>query len=173
MSQPDTSGPGLDVSVEFLASIDASLGEMTRQMADQADRYWNLNQFIYPIEIPAQQGKVTGGGALTIASPELLGPRSGWFWDVRRISVSGLASSSEIVNIYRGSTGSAVDAVANSYLSSITGPEGAYAPGLGAAMLRANQSIVVTGSSLTASELVTVTYDAIAVHADYLGAYLL
>lgn len=168
MSQPDGSA-----AVEFLASLDVNLGRLCDQMDAQTRRYWDLNDFIYPIEIPAMQVAVPGSGTLTIASPELLGPRSGWFWDVRRISVSGLKSSSESVNVYRGSTGSAVDVVANAYLASITGPEGAYAPGLGAAMLRANQSIVVAGTGLTSAELVTVTYDAIAVASEYLGAYLL
>lgn len=171
MSQPD--GAALTVDVEFLASIDAGINRLADQIAAQKANPADLNEYIYPVEIPAQQVKVTAGGALTIASAELLGPRSGFYWDVRRVTITGLASSSENVTVYRGSTGTASDQVANNTISFGAGPTFTYAPGLGACLLRAGQSIVIGGSGLTASELVTATFDAIAVAAPYLGAYLL
>ena len=158
-------------------SVFADLGATLSRLATVIDRDYQqriaLRNAIYPIEIPPQTVAVTAGGTVTIASPELLGPRSGWFWDVRRVTVAGLASSTEVVTIYRGETGSSTDQVNTQAIASLTGKTGTYAPGLGALLLRPGQSVVVAGASLTASELVSVSGDAICVKAEYLGAYLL
>jgi hypothetical protein len=160
---------GLDLMATFGVSLSAIAGQLAKADRDRSE----LLNAIYPVEIPAQQVKVTGGGVLSVSSAELMGPRSGWYWDVRRVTVTGLASSSEIVTLYRGSSGSSADAQVQNVVTTLTGPTGTYGAGLGAFMLRAGQSIIVGGSSLTASELVTVTADAIAVAAPYIGAYLL
>jgi hypothetical protein len=159
--------------LEIFASMGLQLGSILKRMEADASRRADLMNAIYAVEIPGQIDQVTAGGALVVASPELLGPRSGWFWDVRRVTVSGLASSTETVTIYRGSTGSSSDFTRQNTITTLSGPTGTYGPGLGALLLRAGQSIVIQGTGLTASENVYTSADAIAVRADYIGAYLL
>lgn len=158
----------------LLAELKLSIGGLADRMDSQAKERWQILQAIYPVSVPARSAQVAASGALTISDPQQLGPVTGQAWDVRRISVYGLASDSESVNIYKvpGSAG-ATGAVAQNYVATITGPAGTYGPGLGAFLLRPHESIVVVGASLTESEWVTVSADAIAVQEQWLGAYLL
>lgn len=170
--QDETTGVGSRL-LELLASIEVHLGNQTEQARKDRHQRLALLNAIYPAEIPPQALQVPSSGTLVIGSAELLGPRSGNVWDVRRISVFGLASTSESVDIYRVSSPTAASAIGLNYISTITGPKGPYSPGLGAMLLRPNQSFMIYGTSLTANEWVTVTADAINVEQPWLGAYLL
>jgi hypothetical protein len=169
-------GPGLHL--ELMARLSAAI-EGFNERSDKAERErYQIGQSIYPIPIPAGSGVVTGGGTLTIASPELFGPRTGKAWDVRRITVSGLKSNSETITLYKGSTGTAADAVGFNAVFDFSPPSTTpakvtYTPGLGAVLLRQNTSLSLTGASLTAAEVITVSWDAIEVAEEWLGAYLL
>jgi hypothetical protein len=166
--------PGLgDRLAGIMADLNLTLGTVGTQMKQQQTERLQILQSIYPVAVPAQSRQVTAGGALLISSAELLGPRSGIIWDVRRISVTGLASSSESVGVYKVSSTDASAAAAQNYVTTITGPSGYFGPGLGAFLLRAGESLMISGASLTASEWVTVSGDAISVAERWLGAYLL
>lgn len=158
----------------FMADISVSLGSMSKRMDDTEKRNRELLNAVFPLEVPAQSGIVTAGSQVTIASAELLGPREGYCWDVRRITVTGLASSSEIVGIYRVESPTSASAVGYNLLTTVTGPTGVYNPGLGACWLRAGQTILVANiGNLTVGEVVVVNADAVAVQAKWVGAYLL
>lgn len=169
--------PGFDLQV--MAGIAASLDSLNKRAQRDEDERNEILQAIFPIEVPPQS-KAVASNAVNIANAELLGPRSGWCWDVRRITVSGLASASESVNIYRVSSTDSSAAVNANLLTTLAGPNATYAPGLGAAWLRAGQSIMIAGgtalsggTSLTNGETVTVNADAVQVAARWVGAYLL
>ncbi len=170
------SGLQLGVLVQIQASLE-SLDE--RQRVERNERS-ALLQAIYPIEIPPQS-KAVASNAVNIASAEELGPRAGWVWDVRRVTIGGLASSSESVNIYRVSSTDSSAAAPMNLITTVAGPTATFSPGLGALWLRAGQSIMVAGgtalgnggTSLTNGELVTVTADAVQIDARWVGAYLL
>ena len=169
--------PGSGVTLRLAADVEASLGTVAAELQRQRRDRDELNQAIYPVEIPVKSGIVPASGTLTIADPELLGPENGIVWDVRRVTVVGLATN-EVVNLYRGSIGSSADAVANNKITQITNQgtnakDGIYSPGLGACLLRGNQVLTIQGTGLTSTEVITVTWDAISIPEKWLGAYLL
>ena len=167
--------PGL--TLRLAADVEASLGTIGTELQRQRRDRDELNQAIYPVEIPPATGTVPASGTLTIANPELFGPENGIVWDVRRVTVVGLAAN-EVVNLYRGATGTSNDAQPNNKIAQITNQttnakDGTYSPGLGACLLRGNQVLTIQGTGLTNGEIITVTWDAISVPAKWLGAYLL
>lgn len=159
--------------IEVMGGVSLTLGSIDERLRETDKRNQELLNAVAPVEIPPQSGTVTAAGVLNIASAELLGPRAGYCWDVRRITVSGLASTSEIVNIYRVSSTDSSAAVANNLIATITGKAGTFAPGLGALWLRAQQSIMVAGTGLTNAEVVVATFDCVQVADKWVGAYLL
>ena len=169
----DGSGSGLQNLLSFAVQLQAQLGGIHAELKQQRDERLKLLGAIFDVDIPAQSGTVTAAGALTIANTELLGPKSGWYWDVRRVSVSGLNSSTEIVSIYKGSIGTSTEQLGNNFVATITGKAGTFGPGLAGMWLRPNQSINIGGSGLTAGEIVIATYEAVAIKAEYAAAYLL
>lgn len=168
-------GGGLDI--EVAARISASLDGVAAEMRRQHDERQALNQAIYPITIPAQQGTVASG-AVAIGSSELTGPRVGVVWDVRRVTVIGLAAS-DVITLYRVSTGSsttgeqAVNEITQITNQSTNAKDGIYSPGLGACLVRAGQSLLVAAASGLMATTITVTWDAISIDTPWLGAYLL
>ena len=172
----ETNGePGLSLSVA--AEIRGSLGSIAAEMRRQREDRDSLNQSIYPVTIPAQQGTVASG-AVSIGSAELNGPRTGIVWDVRRVTVIGLAAN-DVITLYRVSTGSSTLGEQNvNEITQITNQtsnekDGLYAPGLGACLVRAGQSLLVAAASGLTATTITVTWDAISVPETWLGAYLL
>ena len=165
------------LNLEIAARISASLDGMTGELRSQREERARLNEAIYPVTIPAQQGTVSGG-AVTIGSAELCGPRTGVVWDVRRVTVIGLAAS-DVVTLYRVSTGSsALGAQTVNEITQITNQttnakDGIYSPGLGACLVRAGQSLLIAAASGLTAATITVTWDAISVETPWLGAYLL
>lgn len=78
--------------IEFSAQLSASLTSLAAEIRGQREDRHRLLDAITPIGIPAQQGTVTSG-AVSIASPELWGPRRGKAWFVQRLTADGLASA--------------------------------------------------------------------------------
>ena len=149
---------------------------MTGELRTQREERARLNEAIIPITIPTQQATVASGG-VTIASAELLGPRTGIVWDVRRVTVIGLAAN-DVVTLYRVSTPTSASAVPSNEITQITNQttnakDGVYSPGLGACLVRAGQSLMIFAASGLAATTVAVSWDAISVETPWLGAYLL
>lgn len=176
MTTPDSPPGGVDFSV--MLGLQASIDTQNGLLAKQLDQQQQLNQQVYAVEIPPQTVQTTESGTLLIASAELLGPRTGECWDVRRVSISGLAGNTESVPVYRVSSPTAASAVGNNALVTMTPPASSgsiatWSPGLGGCWLRAGQSLMIYQVSLTGSEWVTLTADAIRVPASLEGMYLL
>lgn len=133
-----------------------------------------LAEAAFPLSIPAQGGQVSSGG-LVIAQYDLLGPKLGWVWDVRRISLFGLTAATDSVSLWKVTVGAVVGAQAQAFVCKLTGP-GAFQPfGLGQCMLRANESLMITGTGLTTANgaEVIMSGDGICVAAKWVALYLL
>src|SRR5215469_18284739 len=104
---PGTDASGLDLRGMFdnltglMAQLSLSIGGVSERMDKESRERYQLTQNIYPVSIPAQSVQVPASGILTISSAELLSPRTSNVWDVRRISIFGLASTSESVDVYK------------------------------------------------------------------------
>lgn len=160
--------------LEVMGGIRASLGRLTEQQDKQERERHAILQAIRPLTIPA--GQFTGAGVSTtclIASAELFGPRSGVCWDVRRITVTGLGSS-ETVTLYKVVTPTAASAVPNNAIATFTGTNPApYGPGVGACWLTGGENLMVYGTGLANTDVITVTWSGVEVDAPWAGAYLL
>ncbi len=154
----------------IVAQLGIEIGGLRTEMRKQHDERYKVGQEVYPIEIPAGFGTVTAGGVLSITSPELFGPRTGKVWEVTRVTVAGLASTSESVTLYRHVSTSFAR---QNTVTSITGPVGTYAPRSAGLILRAGYSLAIQGTGLTASENVYVSWDAVEISEPWLGLYLL
>jgi hypothetical protein len=168
----------MTAELDVRADVAVSLGTVAREMTRARTEREQLSQVIYPVTIPAQFAVVAAAQTLVIANAELLGPRTGLVWDVRRVAVTGFQSTSEAVTLYRGSTGSSSDAQPENVIAMLTPVSsavsvGTYSPGLGACLVRANQSLSLGGSGLTNGKTYTVTWDAINIPDEWVGAYLL
>lgn len=157
------------VVADLHLQIGALRDDRARALADIRDRVF---QDVYPVAIPARSAQVTSGGALTIADAEQLGPRSGIYWDVRRVSVFGLASS-ETVNLFKVASATTASAAAQNFVCTISQSTPFQAFGLGQVMLRAHESLMVTGTGLTNGEWVTMSADGFSIGAEWIGLYLL
>jgi hypothetical protein len=93
-SQADASGGG---GLQIFAELSATLGRVAEALETQQARYQKLWQAIRPIPgIPVPQITTASG---TADYPELLSPRSGYWWFV--IQATAVTFSAGTVNLYR------------------------------------------------------------------------
>ena len=107
-------------------------------------------------DLPMMRGKVTAGGILALGADQPdqspCGPRQGWYWAVKRISVDGLATS-EQVKLWKG-TG---------FVCAIAQTPGYVTFGKDGLVLKSGDFLRLTGASLTAGEQITLTGEAVSV----------
>lgn len=159
--------------LEMFAEIRLHLGRMNEREDAKAQERRMLNQYIYPVDIPAMTGNTGTAATVTLGNSELTGPRRGNVWDIRRVTITGLASN-DVLSLYRVSSVSSASAVPQNLVTTFSNANPApYAPGLGALLLRPNQCLMAYGTSLTTNEQITMTADGVNVAEPWLGAYLL
>lgn len=148
--------PGLQIGIELKASIDTLAGEVRKQREDQN----RLNQAIAPLP-PVTVPQITGASG-TLDYPDLMGPKTGWAWDIRWISAQTFTAGT--VKVY-------VDNAVDGNLRATFTTAGVTYPGLGPLFLTAGHRLVVAGSGLTGN--VTFSFGGFQIAAPYVGAYLL
>lgn len=148
--------PGLGVDVA--AALQVTLGKVADALERTARaRPW---QDVHPVPILAG-GMTLTGGAGVIDQPDLLGPKDGLWWDVRRVSAWGFTAGT--VGIYLNDpTGT------GELLASFTQP-GQYTWS-SQVLLGPRDRLVVVASGVTGS--VTVAGQAVEISAPILPAYL-
>lgn len=101
--------------------------------------------------LPNMSGTVAGGSVLIGGSqPDqpIIGPRSGWCWKVERISVYGIAGTTDFLELFKG------DPVGGLYVTTIG--SGAYHPGKGL-ILKGGDYVSLSGAGLASTGTLTVT----------------
>lgn len=95
------------------------------------------------------------GGAVQVPPTDdnRFGPDQGFAWAVQRVSASGL-SANDILSVYRDT------ATPLNFLGYITATQN-FSPGSKGVILRGGESLVVAGSSLTATGDIVVTGEAV------------
>lgn len=94
-------------------------------------------------DLPKQIGVISGGNlAIGADQPDQqpCGPKSGWYWGVKRVSVDGLAAG-DAVKLYTGSK----------FVCWITDQPGYVTFGKGCLVLRGGDFLRITGTGLTAA----------------------
>jgi len=173
-------------ALDLMAKLEVHFGKLAEHEDGKARERGMLNQVISPLPIPPGVATATAAGALLIASAELFGPRVGWVWDVRRVTVSGTQGSiatSDVTYLYKVSTPTQASAVGNNLVNTFIPPSTGnqpptYQPGLGACLVLPGQSLMISSQlngtgTVTGSEQFIVNWDGIQIQQDWLGAYLL
>lgn len=86
----------LDLSLQLIASIEG----LTEEMRKQHQREQRKAQAIRVIPLAPPQATAA---PFTIDTPDLLMAKTGYYWDVRRLSLSGWSAGS--VTVYRNASG--------------------------------------------------------------------
>lgn len=165
-------GPAL--SVDFGAELCAHLGSirqlMEQERADRLSRAAAKLQLIRPIPlIPVPQITSTNG---TADYPELCSPRTGWWWDVHRVTVNTFSAGT--VNLYLtagGSGGGTGGALADTNQVYAFTTKGTLTFGKGQLLVPASLRLVFSAAGITgnASPAIGVTE----IHQSALADYLL
>lgn len=93
MSQPDTGAPA-GIGLEFLASIDAQIGQLTEQAAYQRTRQGTLADSVsYISHITAPVPNAAG----IIKADDVLGPKTGQAWEIRRMTAANFTAGTVAV----------------------------------------------------------------------------
>jgi hypothetical protein len=90
----DQQAGGLDLSV--FASLGAQLGRVAAMMENRESRRAKLFEQLHQVPIAPPQIPLSGGtGALQMA--DLLSPKAGYMWSVRRLTASGFTAGTVMV----------------------------------------------------------------------------
>ncbi len=150
----------MKAKLDFGAEIDIlSKGEFDDGVDHLAGDIWRrYAEGLKHVRFPVMRGSVSAAGDLTLGSTDFadltyVGPREGYAWRISRISVAGLETG-ETVSVYFGEVG------ASRFVRTLTAasPEWDTSHGL---LLHPGDHLVITGSGLTAGEVVTVNGEAI------------
>lgn len=144
------------LSFQFMAGLTASIEGLAAQMEnDRAERQC-IAQAIHPFKVPGIPVPSSG----TLDQPNLLGPRTGQYWDIHRISCTGFSAGS-----------------VTAYLNSAFGDEvetfaaaGIIKYGKAQQMLTAGDRLVFVATGITGS--VVVSFGGTEIAAPYIGYYL-
>lgn len=111
-------------------------------------------------DLPILKGNISGA-AITLGGDQtdgqMVGPNSGFYWRITRISVDGLAAA-DVISLYKGGAGIGV----GRFITKVVGQPGTYSPGKGL-VLKPSDFLSITGSGLTATGEVRVTGEGMSV----------
>jgi hypothetical protein len=156
MTSPDGGG----IAFDFSAGLQASIGSLTEQLkAWRSDRL-RLAQAVHPFVIPGIPLSLTTGAG-TLNQPNIMSPRTGRFWDIRRISCTGYTAGT--VTCYLNSTSGDIVALFST--------AGVLLNGKAQLLIGANDLLVFGAASITGT--VTVGLAGVEVDAERIGEYLI
>ena len=167
-------GAGSAVSgagIEVMAGLSVSLGRIAGYMQARQDYQQRCQQAIRSVPIQPV-GQVVAGGDVTITDPgNLLGPATGYNWAVQRLTGAGLAAADSL-SFYRGPA-IAATVQPNNLLQVVTGAAPTWHPGRTGLILNAGDTLVASGSSLTATGEIFLTGEIIIMESWLLPEFLL
>ena len=154
----------MTAEIDLAVQLSAGIGRLANAMEWHRWQQDHLNDLIYPVDIPPIPWNAS---ATVLDLPDLLGPKLGTFWDVRRL-VLVAAESSGTVTMYRNSPLGDV-----LYPFTITA-SGAQAPVFFPAksmLLRGGERVVFVQSSSGVAS--TIALGGLSVDASVMGLHLL
>lgn len=165
---------GPAAGVAFSAGAAAAAGDVDGMMAAAAAAHhrpgWTWDD-LHPFDLPDPQ-QSTAAGAIQLTS-EHWGPRTGLAWDVKRLTVSGLAAA-DVVKIYKSGVAAAAGVSPVTEVDVLTGAGSGtdtyYSGSKGALLLQPGDALIVAGT--VTSVAVTVTGSGLEVTLARLPDYL-
>jgi hypothetical protein len=147
------------VSFQILGALSASINGLSAQIQQERTHRERLTQALHPFVV-SQQAITLSAGAGTLDQPNLLGPRTGKFWDLRRISCTGFSAGTVTVYLSQPSAD----------VLSVFSTAGVLLLGKAHIILGGNDRLYFSAASITGS--VTISIAGIEVDADRIGCYL-
>jgi hypothetical protein len=157
----DTSSPSMvEQGLQLMANLNLSIGRMADEVRATRERDAKLAEGVRPIPGIAVPQITTSGG--TADYPELLSPRSGYWWDVKTVTAATFTGGT--VSLYAGGQ-------SDSTLRFVFTTSGTFAFGTGQLLVPPGQRLIFVASSVTGS--VTPSLSVIEVASWALPAYLM
>lgn len=163
-----TTAPGTEaaLSFEFAASLGISIDGLTNELRQARKRAENIAQLIHPFTIPPMAMTITGSagsGTGTLNLPNILGPQTGQYWDVHRISCTGFSAGT--VSVYLNQN--------NADLVAVFSSAGVLLNGKAQIILGGNDNLYFSAASATAaSGYITISIAGTEIAAPLIGEYL-
>ena len=154
------SSPEGGIGFDFTAQLQASIGSLAEEMKAWRSERQRLAQAVHPFVIPGIPLSLTTGAG-TLNQPNILSPRTGKFWDIRRISCTGYTAGT--VTTYLNSTSGDIVALFST--------AGVLLNGKAQLLIGANDLLVFGAASITGT--VTIGLAGVEVDADRIGEYLI
>jgi hypothetical protein len=148
------------IAFDFSAGLQASIGSLTDEMKAWRSGRQRLAQAVHPFVIPGIPLSLSTGAG-TLNQPNILSPRTGKFWDIRRISCTGYTAGT--VTCYLNSTSGDIVALFAS--------AGVLLNGKAQLLIGANDLLVFGAASITGT--VTIGLAGVEVDAERIGEYLI
>jgi len=128
-------GNGSGFSLQAMADLSASIGQLATEVKATRDRQQQLWQACRPI--PGIPLPVIAAGTNILDMPELLAPRTGYWWDVKTVVAATFTAGS--VNVYLGGSGAAPQ---DSQLALVFPSAGAYQMGTGQLLVPPGERLI-------------------------------
>lgn len=150
------------VKLELGAELDLlNRDELAAELSESGKWQRQAAMGLRHIDLPIMSGKVSGA-AITLGADQtdgsFVGPQSGFYWKVTRVSVEGLAANDQ-VKLYKGGSGLGV----GRFVAWIAFQPGVYTPGSQGLILKPGDTLAISGTGLAATGEIRVTGEAITV----------
>jgi hypothetical protein len=146
--------------IEIMAGLSASIGNLAGQLEIDRESRRKLAQAIHPFTIPPQPIAVSGGAG-SLDQPNILGPRTGKYWDLRRISCTGFSAGT--VTVYLSQSGAEMVGVFSA--------AGVLTLGKAHILLGGNDRLYFSAASITGTPVVSIA--GLEIDATWIGEYLI
>jgi hypothetical protein len=133
-----SAGPDGGLELGAGAAVAVQLGRVADLMQAQWDRRQKLLQQLNQVPIVAPQISLTAGAG-TLQLADLLGPRTGYHWSVRRLSLNGYTAGT--VTVYKNASGGEILLP--------TSAAGTYTFGRGEMLLEPSDQMVFVAAGIT------------------------
>jgi hypothetical protein len=150
------------IRLELGAELDTlNRGELAAELDKAGAWQREAAQGMRHFDLPIMSGTIATG-AITLGGDQpdarQIGPNSGFYWKITRVSVEGLATA-DVVSLYKG----APVLGTGRFIAKITGASGVFLPGSHGLILKPGDVLGLTGTGLTATGEIRVTGEGISV----------
>jgi hypothetical protein len=161
-------GVGVDAGAALVVQVGRLADAVDRDRRAREERRARNLRFA-PIQ-PQMAINAAGIGALLLANSELWGPKTGYFWAVQAIRVTGLSVADSVL-AYRGPSGAQAVTLNNQVSPPLTFTAPIYNPGHKGLILQPGDWLTISGAGLT-STAVSASFDVVIGELELLHAFL-
>jgi predicted phage tail protein len=149
-----------DLTFEASASLGLAIEGLTNEMKQARMRSQRLAQLVHPFKVSTIPMTITSNAG-TLNVPNMLGPQTGYYWDVKRITATGFSAGTVTVTLGAG----------GGETLTIISAAGSLLLGKAHILLSGSDNLYFTAASITGT--VAISLAGIEIAAPVIGEYLL